>query len=134
MQIEPFLLASTIEGVIAQRLIRILCPRCKEEYRPSKTELLEIHLSEEAASRMKFFKPKGCSFCRGGYKGRTGLFEVLIPTEPFWRAIIEKRPLGEIRRVAIEECGMKTLLDDGLEKINEGITSIEEVAREIHGY
>jgi len=134
MQVEPFLLASTIEGVIAQRLIRILCPRCKEEYRPSKTELLEIHLSEEAASRMRFFKPKGCPFCRGGYKGRTALFEVLIPTEPFWRAIVEKRPLGEIRRVAIEECGMKTLLDDGLEKIKEGITSIEEVAREIHGY
>lgn len=134
MQVEPFLLASTIEGVIAQRLVRILCPRCKEEYRPSKTELLEVHLSEERASSMKFFKPKGCPFCRGGYKGRTALFEILVPLEPFWRAVIEKRPLGEIRKVAIEECGMKTLLDDGLEKINEGITSIEEVAREIHGY
>ncbi|MCM8760242.1 MAG: GspE/PulE family protein, partial [Candidatus Omnitrophica bacterium] len=134
MKVEPFLLASTIEGVIAQRLIRVLCPRCKEEYRPSKAELLELHLSEEAVSGMKFFKPKGCSFCMGGYKGRTGLFEILIPSEPFWRAIMEKRPLGEIRKVAIEECGMKTLLDDGLEKINDGITSIEEVVKEIHGY
>lgn len=134
MQIEPFLLASTIEGVIAQRLVRVLCPRCREEYRPSKAELLEISLSEEEAASMKFFKPKGCSFCRGGYKGRTGLFEILIPTEPFWRAVSEKRPLGEIRKIAVEACGMKTLLDDGLEKINEGITSIEEVAREVHGY
>ncbi|MCM8761706.1 MAG: GspE/PulE family protein [Candidatus Omnitrophica bacterium] len=134
MQIEPFLLASTIEGVVAQRLVRVLCPRCREEYRPSKTELLEIHLSEEEASGKKFFRPKGCSFCRGGYKGRVALFEILVPAEPFWRAIIERRPLGEIRKVAIESCGMKTLLDDGLEKINEGITSIEEVAREIHGY
>ncbi|MCM8829442.1 MAG: Flp pilus assembly complex ATPase component TadA [Candidatus Omnitrophica bacterium] len=134
MQVEPFLLASTIEGVIAQRLVRVLCPRCKEEYIPSKTELLELHLSEEKASSMKFFKPIGCSFCRGGYKGRTALFEILVPTEPFWRAIIERRPLGEIRKVAIEECGMKTLLDDGLEKINEGITSVEEIIKEIHGY
>ncbi len=134
MKIEPFLLASTIEGVIAQRLLRVLCPRCKEEYRPPKSELLEVGLSEEEAEKMKFYKPKGCPFCRGGYKGRIAMFEILVPTEPFWQAVVEERPLGEIRKVAIEECGMKTLLDDGLNKINEGITSIEEVAKEIHGY
>jgi len=134
MKIEPFLLASTIEGIVAQRLLRILCPRCKEEYKPSNSELFEIRLSEEQASKMKFYKPKGCPFCRGGYKGRTAIFEILIPTEPFWQAVIAGRPLGDIRKVAIEECGMKTLMDDGLEKINEGITSMEEVAKEIHGY
>lgn len=134
MQIEPFLLASTIEGVVAQRLIRVLCPRCKEEYKPTKAELLEVRLTEEDASTMKFFRPKGCPFCRGGYKGRIGLFEILIPLEPFWDAIVAKRPLGEIRKIAIEECKMRTLLEDGLEKINAGITSMEEVAKEIHGY
>ncbi len=134
MKIEPFLLASTIEGVIAQRLLRVLCPRCKEEYRPSKNELLEVRLSEEEAAKMKFYRPKGCPFCRGGYKGRIAMFEILVPTEPFWQAVSEGRSLGEIRKIAIEKCGMRTLLQDGLDKINEGITSIEEVAKEIHGY
>lgn len=134
MKIEPFLLSSTITGVIAQRLLRVLCPRCKEEYRPSKSELMEISLPEEEADKMKFFKPKGCPFCRSGYKGRIALFEILIPTEPFWDAVVAGRTLGEIRKIAIEDCRMKTLLDDGLDKINEGITSIEEVAKEIHGY
>lgn len=134
MKIEPFLLASTIEAIIAQRLIRVLCPKCKEQYRPEKNELLEIGLTPEKAENMKFWKPKGCSFCRGGYRGRTGMFEILLPNENIWKAVIEKRPLGEIREIAIKECGMRTLLDDGLEKINRGITSIEEVAREVHGY
>lgn len=134
MKIEPFLLSSTITAVIAQRLLRVLCPRCKEKYRPSKSELIEIDLSEEEAEKINFYKPKGCPFCRGGYKGRIALFEILVPTEPFWEAVITGRTLGEIRKIAIEDCGMKTLMDDGLDKINEGITSIEEVAKEIHGY
>ncbi len=134
MNVEPFLLASTIEGVIAQRLVRVLCPRCKQEYRPSKQELLEVSLTPEKAEGMKFYKPVGCPFCRGGYKGRTGIFEILIPNEKFWQAVYERRPLGEIREIAIKECKMKTLLDDGLQKINLGITTIEEVAKEVHGY
>lgn len=134
MNIEPFLLASTIEGVIAQRLLRVLCPRCREEYRPSVSELLEVRLDEERAADMKFYKPKGCPFCRSGYKGRIALFEILVPNEDFWQVVIEGRPLGEIRKVAVERCGMRTLLEDGLHKIDEGITSLEEVAKEIHGY
>ncbi len=134
MKVEPFLLASTIEGVIAQRLIRVLCPKCKEEYRPSKAELLEVGLTEEKAKNMKFYRAKGCPFCRGGYKGRTGIFEILVPNEAFWKAVGEGKSLGEIREIAIKECGMRTLLDDGLRKINEGITTIEEVAKEVHGY
>jgi len=136
MKIEPFLLSSTIEGVIAQRLLRILCPRCKEEYVPSKKELFEVGLSADAeeVKNRKFYKPKGCPFCRSGYKGRTAIFEILTPNEDFWQAVLDKKPLGEIKKLATESCGMKTLLKDGLEKVNEGITSIEEVAKEIHGY
>jgi len=134
MKVEPFLLASTVEGVIAQRLIRMLCSRCKEEYRPTQEELMRVGLTEETAQNMRFFKPVGCPFCRGGYKGRTGMFEVLVPGESFWQAVMEKRPLGEIRDIAVRDCGMRTLLQDGLEKINQGITSIEEVAGEVHGY
>lgn len=134
MKIEPFLLSSTIEGVIAQRLLRILCPRCKEEYTPEKKELFEVGLSPDESQKVKFYRPKGCPFCRSGYKGRTAIFEILTPNDVFWQAVIEKKPLGEIKKIAVKDCGMKTLLDDGLEKVNEGITSLEEVAKEIHGY
>lgn len=134
MKVEPFLLASTIEGIIAQRLVRILCPRCKEEYRPTKQEIIELGISDEKAQQMKFYRPVGCPFCRGGYKGRTGIFEILVPNESLWRAVLENRPLGEIREIAVKECKMKTLVEDGIEKINLGITSVEEVMREVHGY
>ena len=83
---------------------------------------------------MKFYRAKGCPFCRGGYKGRTGIFEILLPNEALWDAVSKRRPLGEIREIAIKECKMRTLLDDGLKKINEGITTIEEVAKEVYGY
>lgn len=134
MKVEPFLLASTIEGIVAQRLVRVLCPRCKEEYRPQKQEIIELGISDEKAKQMKFYRPVGCPFCRGGYKGRTGLFEILIPNETLWRAVLENRPLGEIREIAVKECRMKTLVEDGVEKINLGITSVEEVMKEVHGY
>lgn len=134
MKIEPFLLASTIEGIIAQRLVRVLCPRCKEEYRPTKQEIIQLGISDEQVEQMKFYKPTGCPFCRGGYKGRTGIFEILVPNENLWRSVLEKKPLGEIRHIAIEECKMKTLVQDGIEKIHLGITSVEEVMKEVHGY
>ena len=134
MKVPPFLLASTIEGIIAQRLVRVLCPRCKQEYRPTKQEIIELGLSDEKAQQMKFYKPVGCPFCRGGYKGRTGIFEILLANESLWRAVLEDRPLGEIREIAINECHMKTLVEDGLQKINLGITSVEEVIKEVHGY
>ncbi|MCM8764533.1 MAG: Flp pilus assembly complex ATPase component TadA [Candidatus Omnitrophica bacterium] len=134
MKVEPFLLASTIEGIIAQRLVRVLCPRCKEEYRPTKQEIIELGLADEKIQQMKFYKPVGCPFCRGGYKGRTGIFEILVPSEQLWRAVLENRPLGEIREIAVNQCKMKTLVEDGIEKINLGITSVEEVMKEVHGY
>ncbi|HRR95862.1 MAG TPA: hypothetical protein P5150_03915, partial [Candidatus Ratteibacteria bacterium] len=61
-------------------------------------------------------------------------FEILLPNDEFWKAVIGKKTLGEIREIAIKSCGMRTMLEDGLEKINRGITSVEEVAKEIHGY
>ena len=136
MEVEPFLLASSIIGVIAQRLLRILCPKCREKYQPDNAELLELGLIPEQIKEEKekpFYRPTGCSFCKGGYKGQTGIFEILLSTEGFWKLVLEKRPTGEIRAKAIED-GMKTLFDDGLEKIHKGITSIEEVSKEVHGY
>ncbi|HPP67153.1 MAG TPA: ATPase, T2SS/T4P/T4SS family, partial [bacterium] len=85
MNVEPFLLASTIEGIIAQRLVRVLCPRCKQQYQPTKQEILELNIPKEKLEQMKFYKAVGCPFCRGGYKGRVALFELLIPNENLWR-------------------------------------------------
>ncbi len=136
MRVEPFLLASSIAGVIAQRLIRLLCPKCREKYQPSQEELLELGLTPEQIKEERekpFYRPQGCPACKGGYKGQIAIFEILLPKEGFWKLVLEKRPTGEIREKAIEE-GMKTLLDDGLEKIHQGTTSIEEISREVHGY
>ena len=134
MKIEPFLLASTIEGIFAQRLIRVLCPRCRQEYEPTKRELFEVGLTSDKVTGHKFYKAVGCSFCRGGYKGRLGIFEILLPTEVFWEKVLAGGSLQEMREMAIKECHMKTLLDDGIDKIYQGLTSIEEVAKEVHGY
>ena len=136
MDVEPFLLASSIIGIIAQRLLRILCPKCREKYQPDNAELLELGLTTEQIKEERekpFYRSTGCAFCKGGYKGQTAIFEVLLPTEGFWKLVLEKRPTGEIRKKAIED-GMNTLLNDGLEKIHGGITSIGEVSKEVHGY
>ncbi len=133
MNIEPFLIASTIIGVIGQRLVRKLCPFCKQEYKPSEIELVEVGFNLEKIKDKTFFRPLGCSRCKGGYKDRIAIFEVLIPNEELWSMVIARLPVGEIRKKAIES-GMRTMANDGQEKILEGITSIEEVSGEIHGY
>ena len=136
MNVEPFLLSSSIIGVIAQRLLRILCPKCRKKYQPEDKELLELGLTPERIKEERekpFYRPVGCSFCKGGYKGQTGIFEILFSTPGFWELVLKKRPTGEIRAKAITD-GMKTLLDDGLEKIHEGTTSIEEVSKQVQGY
>jgi len=133
MNIEPYLLASTIIGIIGQRLVRTLCPDCKQEYKPSEVELAEVNFDPEAVKDKVFYKPRGCSRCKGGYRGRTAIFEILIPTEELWSLVIARRPVGEIRKKAVEQ-GMHPMVLDGQEKILRGITSIEEVSREIHGY
>ncbi|MFH0795972.1 MAG: GspE/PulE family protein [Candidatus Omnitrophota bacterium] len=133
MNIEPFLIASTIIGVIGQRLVRKLCPFCKQEYKPSEIELTGIGLNPEKVKDKNFFKPAGCPRCKGGYRDRIAIFEVLIPNEEIWSMVIAKVPVGEIRHKAVES-GMRTMAIDGQEKIMAGITSIEEVSTEIHGY
>ncbi len=135
MKIEPFLLASTIIAVVGQRLVRRLCPHCKEIYQPTETELAEVGLTKKDIEGKKIYRsnPKGCSLCKGGYHGRTAIFELLVPNEGFWQLVLQKRPVGEIREKA-KEIGMKTMLHSGLEKIFDGRTTIEEVTSQIYGY
>ena len=134
MEVEPFLISSTLEAVISQRLVRVICNFCKEEYEPDATEIELLGITPEEAKKHKFYRGKGCSACNNiGYMGRTGIFEILIMNEELRRAIVDKASAGEIREIALKY-GMKTLRRDGLNKIYKGITTIEEVVKETTGY
>lgn len=129
MGIEPFLISSAIDCVQAQRLARRLCSDCKEAYTPSKQALVDIGFEVEGEELPTLYRPKGCSKCNGtGYKGRCGLYEVMLMSEQIERLTCERASSEELKKVAVEE-GMKTLRQDGLEKVRLGTTSIEEVMR-----
>ncbi len=130
MEVEPFLITSTMEAVIAQRLIRTICNNCKEQYEPTEEELSSIGLTRGDAKGKIFSRGKGCDVCKNiGYLGRTGIFELLVVGEELRSLVLEKAATKDLRNVA-RKAGMKTLREDGLEKIFAGITTIEEVARE----
>jgi type IV pilus assembly protein PilB len=125
MKVEPFLLSSSLIGVLAQRLVRVICPDCKEKYAPSKEVLEDIGLSKDSA--INFYAGKGCPKCENtGYKGRLGIFELLTIDEKIRELIVAKASTDVIKRRAQEE-GMITLIEDGLEKVKQGITTAEEV-------
>ncbi len=129
MGIEPFLIASAITCVLAQRLARRLCKDCKEAYTPSEESLSRIGYPFEPGNPPKLYRAVGCKKCGGiGYKGRMGIHEVLTVSESIERLAVENASTDDIKRVAIEE-GMKTLRDDGFEKVGMGMTSIEEIMR-----
>ncbi len=129
MGIEPFLISSAIDCVQAQRLARRLCSSCKEEYKPSKQALLDAGFPLNGDEVPTLYRAKGCTKCNGtGYKGRCGIYEVMVMSEQLERLTVARASAEEIKRAAIEE-GMKTLRDDGLEKVRLGVTSIEEVMR-----
>jgi len=131
MGIEPFLTSSAVDCVVGQRLARKLCVHCKEKYIPNEQILKEIGLDPEKDKIPELYRAKGCSKCNEtGYKGRIGVFEVMVVSEAIERLTVERATSDDLLKVAIEE-GMKTLRQDGLEKALKGITSIEEIMRVI---
>jgi len=127
MDVEPFLITSAVVGVLAQRLVRVICLDCKEPYKPEPWILKELGINPSEAESITFFHGKGCSECNyTGYRGRTGIYEFLILTEPIKQLVLERAPSSEIFRQAREE-GMRTLREDGWQKVIQGITSPEEV-------
>ena len=131
MDVEPFLIASSVVGVLAQRLVRVICPKCKEPATPAPTLLRELQLKDGA----QVFRGRGCASCKQtGYKGRVGIFELLLVTEPIKELIVARAPAHTIRDAARKapsagQAGMRTLRDDGLAKALAGVTTIEEVLR-----
>ncbi len=128
MGIEPYLVASSLIGVLAQRLVRTLCPRCKVAFEPTPEELREIRLSRDEMDARTLYHTGHCELCRKGYLGRIGVFELLPVDEEVRRQIIDKAPSNQIKQGAVEK-GMRTLLADGRQKVLEGNTAIEEVMR-----
>ncbi|MDY0341832.1 MAG: ATPase, T2SS/T4P/T4SS family [Coriobacteriia bacterium] len=129
MGVEPFLSASAINCILAQRLARRLCKECREEYTPDEALLERIGFPYESGNPPRLYRAVGCNKCNNiGYKGRMGIHEVMTVTEEVERACVNHASGDEIARIAVQE-GMLTLRDDGFAKVLSGLTSIEEVMR-----
>ena len=126
MGIEPFLISSTMIGVLAQRLIRRVCTKCREEYIPSDEELQMLGVTREEINNRPFFKGRGCDYCNNsGYKGRVGIFELLLVSPAIQALVNERKPTQFIKEQAMKE-GMVTMRQDGIKQILDGITTAKE--------
>ena len=131
MGIEPFLTASAVIGVLAQRLVRCICPRCKEAYTPAVEALRRYNFPIES-DKVTFYRGKGCQFCRNsGYKGRIGVFELLSVDNDIRELILQRAPTHVLRQAALD-AGMTSLKQDVMNKILEGITTMEEALRVVY--
>jgi type IV pilus assembly protein PilB len=128
--LESFLLTATIEAIVAQRLVRTVCSKCKETYEPSEQQLMELNLTPEEVSGRTFCRGRGCEACHGsGYKGRTALFEIMVMDDGLRDLVMNQASTSVLREESIKR-GMRTLRDSGLLAIYDGMTTIDEVVRE----
>ncbi len=130
MGAEPFLIASSLIGAVAQRLVRINCPHCKEPYEETPEVLREIGIDPAMVKREPLMKGRGCAECRGlGFKGRGGIYELIVVDEAIRRLIIDRASASAIRSYALQNQDMVTMLADGRNKVLQGLTTIQEVLR-----
>ncbi len=124
MGVEPFLAASSLVGVVAQRLVRLICKYCKQEVPPNPELALRLNVPDN-----KFYAGQGCKNCEStGYRGRTVISEIMLLSPRIQKAIMERADASLIREIAREE-GMQTMLEDGVQRAINGVTTLEEVAR-----
>jgi type IV pilus assembly protein PilB len=129
MGVEPFLISSTLEAVLGQRLLRSICLNCRTTYEPNDTLLAQLEIARRDLGEKKFYFGKGCDACnQTGYKGRKGIYELLRITDPVRELINQRAPTVVLKQKAIE-LGMITLRQDGLRSIFAGDTTIEEVLK-----
>jgi general secretion pathway protein E len=127
LKVEPYLVAATVEVVLAQRLVRRICPDCHERYRPD-PQVVAL-LAQQPIGKLTLERGRGCDACRQtGYRGRTGLFELFVVTDALKHAISQREPEATVRALARGE-GMRTLREDGWAKVQAGVTTVEEVMR-----
>jgi type IV pilus assembly protein PilB len=128
--VEPFLITATVEAIVAQRLIRKICPQCKTPFEPTDEMLMELNLTPDDVRGKQFYYGKGCEFCNGtGYKGRLALYEIMVLDDEI-RDMIQKQASTQLLRAEARKRGMRILRESGLLSIYDGVTTIEEVARE----
>ncbi|MBI3996128.1 MAG: Flp pilus assembly complex ATPase component TadA [Candidatus Omnitrophica bacterium] len=133
MGLEPFLITSTVTGIIAQRLVRALCPQCRVPYQATPEDLAALHVPAGDMPQ-SLMKAVGCEACQGiGFKGRTGIYELLVMTDTLRSLIIERASVSDLRARARAE-GMRTLREDGIKKVLAGVTTVEEMIRETQDY
>ena len=124
---EPFLIATSVLGILAQRLVRVLCPHCKLAHKPSEFDLLTLGMTREQVRDANICKPMGCEHCgQKGYLGRTLIAEILPVTDDIRSLIMQRKDGSTIKKQAIAN-GMKTFRDHGIQKVLAGITTIEEL-------
>ncbi|MBI9076454.1 MAG: type II secretion system ATPase GspE [Desulfatibacillum sp.] len=129
MNVEPFLISSSVLAVMAQRLVRVLCPHCKEPHTPDEASMAFLKMTAEDLAQGQIYKPMGCSEClQTGYHGRKGIFEIMIMDKDIKSLLLSTSDANVIKAKAVEN-GMITLRQDGVDKVLHGITSIEEVFR-----
>ncbi len=129
MGIEPFLVTSSVVAIIAQRLVRVLCPHCKEVYTPDEETLASLGLATSMRRSNTFYRKKGCNLCmQTGFRGRTAIFEILVVDDAIKRLVLKTSDANQISELAIHQ-GMITLQQDGIQKVLAGITTTEEVLR-----
>jgi general secretion pathway protein E len=129
MGIEPFLATSSIIAIIAQRLVRVLCPHCKEVYQPDDESLFNLGLDESVLECNTFYRKKGCNLCmQTGFRGRTAIFEILVVDDDIKRLVLRTSDANQLNELALKQ-GMITLQKDGILKVMRGITTVEEVLR-----
>lgn len=125
--LAPFLVTATLEAIVAQRLVRTICPRCKEEFEPTEDMLMELDLTPQLTAGRIFFRGAGCDYCRGtGYSGRSAIYEIMVLDDQVRNLIMQRASTNKIREAARKR-GMRTLRETGLLAIYDGITTIEEV-------
>lgn len=130
--VPPFLIASSVIAIMAQRLVRVNCSKCKEPYKPSEAELRSAGITEEQARKATFLRGRGCNHChQKGYRGRLGIFEMLKMNSAMREMTFNREPTQAIRRIA-RKTGMRTLLEDGVQKALKGVTTLEEVLSICH--
>ncbi len=127
MGIEPYLVASSLEMVLAQRLVRVICKHCREPLAPAELDALRTQMGAELPDVLYY--GAGCRECQGtGYRGRTAIFEMMVMTEEIRSLLLERASVGEMRQVAARN-GMRSLREDGWRHVREGHTTLEEVLR-----
>jgi type IV pilus assembly protein PilB len=128
MEIETSLIASTIGAILAQRLVRKVCASCRVKDTPEDRVLRRFNLKRDELNRFTLWRGKGCAACNfTGFRGRVGIYELLVPNADIRDAILMKRTMQEIRQMSLESCNLSTMQEDGMVKALRGVTTLEEV-------